>query len=74
MRESQRLAKCQTTLEIQGSQRQRDKSPGDPKGLHQSHLNEDPPRGNEQGNADPKEVAAGHQRKHGSALVLAITT
>ena len=46
----------------------------DPKGLRQSHLSEDAQRGNEQGNDDPKDVAAGHQRKHGGALVLAITT
>ena len=46
----------------------------DPKGLCQSHMSEDAQRGNEQGNDDPKDVAAGHQREHGSALVLAITT
>ncbi|MGB0275927.1 MAG: hypothetical protein ACPF90_04530 [Synechococcus sp.] len=46
----------------------------DPKGLRQSHLSEDAQRGNEQGNDDPKDVSAGHQRKHGGALVLAITT
>ena len=41
----------------------------DSKGLRQSHLSEDAQRGNEQSNDDPKDVAAGHQRKHGSALV-----
>ena len=48
----------------------------DPKGLvnRTSHLSENAQRGNEQGNDDPKDVAAGHQRDHGSALVLAITT
>ena len=73
MRESQRLATCQTTLGTQGHQPQRDRSPGNPKGLRQSHLSEDAQRGNEQVNDDPKDVAAGHQRKHGSALVLAVT-
>ena len=41
----------------------------DPKWLRQSHLSEDAQRGND----DPKDVAAGHQRKHWSALVLVIT-
>ena len=46
----------------------------DPKGLRQSQLSEDAQRGHEQGKDDPKDVAAGHQRKHAGALVLAITT
>ena len=37
----------------------------DPKGLRQSHLSEDAQRGNEQGNDDPKDVAAGRQRSTG---------
>ena len=45
----------------------------DPKRLSQPHLSEDAQRGNEQGHDDPKDVAAGHHRKHRSALVLAIT-
>ena len=46
----------------------------DTKGLRQSHLSEDAQRWHEQGNDDAKDVSAGHQRKHGGALVLAITT
>ena len=40
----------------------------DPKGLRQSHLSEDAQRGHEQGNDDPKDVAAGHQRSTGVPL------
>ena len=46
----------------------------DPKGLGQAHLGEDAKGWNEQRNDDPKDVAAGHEQKHGSVLVLAITT
>ena len=46
----------------------------DPKGLGQPHLGEDTKGWNEQSNDDPKDVAAGHQRKHGGALVLAISS
>ena len=41
----------------------------DPTGLRQSLLSENAQRGHEQGNDDPKDVTAGHQRKHGGALV-----
>ena len=37
----------------------------DLKGLRQSHLREDAQSGNEQGNDDPKDVAADHQRSTG---------
>ena len=40
----------------------------DPKGLRQSHLSEDGQRGNEHGNDDPKDVAAGHQRSTGVTM------
>ena len=44
----------------------------DPKGLDQSHVGEDANGWNEKSNDDPKDVAAGDERKHGSALLLAI--
>ena len=44
----------------------------DPKGLDQSHVGEDAKGWNEKSNDDPKDVAAGDERKHGSALLLAI--
>ena len=65
MHESQRLATRQTTLEIQGPNSKEIDHQVDPKGLRQSHLSEDAQRGNEQGNDDPKDVAAGHQRSTG---------